>query len=57
MIDVAIYIKSFDGHLVHFRLVFNVLRKEQLYMNLKSTESVIFLEFVVSRKGIVVDVH
>ena len=57
--DILVYSKSLDEHIMHVRLVFETLRKEQLYANLAKcnfcTSKVVFLGFVVSSNGIEVD--
>ncbi|RDX75913.1 hypothetical protein CR513_44155, partial [Mucuna pruriens] len=51
--------KTLDKHVEHLHVVLNVLRENKLYGNLKKCsfclESVVFLGFVVSSKGISVD--
>ena len=57
--DILVYSKSIEEHVDHLRKVLNVLRKERLFANLKKfsfcTDKIVFLGFVVSRKGIEVD--
>ncbi|XP_027184032.1 uncharacterized protein LOC113782339 [Coffea eugenioides] len=57
--DVLIYSKSYDEHLEHIRAVMDVLRREQLYANLKKcnfcTNELVFLGFVISAQGMKVD--
>ena len=57
--DILIYSKNLDEHVLHIQAVLSVLRENQLFANLKKctfcVESVIFLGFVVSSKGIQVD--
>ena len=57
--DILIYNKSKEQHLDHFKQVCSILRRENLYANLKKcsffTDSVIFLGFVVSSKGVSAD--
>ncbi|RDX75477.1 Retrovirus-related Pol polyprotein from transposon 17.6, partial [Mucuna pruriens] len=57
--DILIYSKTLDEHVEHLHVVLNVLRENKLYGNLKKylfcLESVVFLGFVVSLKGISVD--
>ncbi|RDX93954.1 Retrovirus-related Pol polyprotein from transposon opus, partial [Mucuna pruriens] len=57
--DILIYTKTLDEHVEHLHVVLNVLRENKLYGNLKKysfcLESVVFLGFVVSSKGISVD--
>ncbi|XP_071933817.1 uncharacterized protein [Coffea arabica] len=51
--------KSYDEHLEHIRAVMDVLRREQLYANLKKcnfcTNELVFLGFVISAQGMKVD--
>ena len=57
--DIFVYSKSLDKYIDHFHCVLDVLRKEKLYANLKKCsfclDKVVFLGYVVSAKGIVVD--
>ncbi|XP_057994324.1 uncharacterized protein LOC131174585 [Hevea brasiliensis] len=57
--DILIYSKNMDEHLHHLRYVFNVLRSEKLYANMKKCsfhlDRVVFLGYVVSSKGVEVD--
>jgi hypothetical protein len=57
--DILIYSKTFDEHVDHLHAVLNVLRENKLFANLKKCsfclESVVFLGFVISSKGISVD--
>ncbi|XP_038972043.1 uncharacterized protein LOC120104632, partial [Phoenix dactylifera] len=57
--DILIYSKTLDEHVNHLHVVLNVLRENKLYANLKKCsfchESIVFLGFVVSSKGISVD--
>ncbi|XP_016681167.1 uncharacterized protein [Gossypium hirsutum] len=57
--DILVYSKSLDDHLLHLKVVLDVLRKESLYANLKKctfcTNKAIFLGFVVSSEGLEVD--
>jgi hypothetical protein len=57
--DILIYSEEFDEHMDHLRQVPNVLRKESLYANLKKCDfcmdRIIFLEYVVSAKGMEMD--
>ncbi|RDX98142.1 hypothetical protein CR513_18993, partial [Mucuna pruriens] len=54
--DILIYRKTLDEHVEHLHSVLNVLRENKLYGNLKKCsffrESIVFLGFVVSSKGI-----
>ena len=57
--DILVYSKHLDEHVQHLYCVFNVLRKEKLYANLKKctfcTNEVTFLGYIVNEKGIHVD--
>ncbi|XP_057443907.1 uncharacterized protein LOC130736073 [Lotus japonicus] len=57
--DILIYSKSLDEHVEHLHVVFGVLKENKLYANLQKCsfgmESVVFLGFVVSSKGVSVD--
>ena len=57
--DILVYSKNLDEHVQHLHCVFNVLRKEKLYANLKKctfcTNEVTFLGYIVNEKGIHVD--
>ena len=57
--DILIYSKNLDDHLIHLKVVLDVLRKERLFANLKKctfcTDKLVFLGFVVSARGIQVD--
>ena len=57
--DILVYSKNLDEHINHLHCVLTVLRKEKLYSNLKKysfcMDKVVFLVYVVSAKGIVVD--
>ena len=57
--DILIYSKNLEDHLKHLKLVLDVLRKEELFANLKKctfcTDKLVFLGFVVSAQGIQVD--
>ncbi|RDX66152.1 Retrovirus-related Pol polyprotein from transposon opus, partial [Mucuna pruriens] len=56
---ILIYSKTLDKHVEYLHVVLNVLRENKLYGNIKNysfyLESVVFLGFVVSSKGISVD--
>ena len=49
---ILIYSKNLDDHLIHLKYVFDVLRKQRLFANLKKctfyTDKFVFLGFVVS---------
>jgi len=57
--DILIYSKGLDEYIRHLRQVLNVLRNKSLYANLKKYEfymdKIVFLEYVVSVKGIKMD--
>ena len=57
--DILIYFKNLDDHLIHLKIVLDVLRKERLFPNLKKCtyciDRLVFLGFVVSARGIQVD--
>ncbi|CAL9239482.1 unnamed protein product [Arabidopsis halleri] len=57
--DILVYSKSLSEHIEHLDSVLNVLRKEELYANLKKctfcTDNLVFLGFVVSADGVKVD--
>ncbi|CAL9238576.1 unnamed protein product [Arabidopsis halleri] len=57
--DILVYSKSLSEHIEHLDSVLNVLRKEELYANLKKctfcTDNLVFLGFVVSANGVKVD--
>ena len=57
--DILIHSKSKEEHVGHLREVFKVLRDNKLYENLNKcvfmTNSLLFLSYVVSSKGIKVD--
>ncbi|XP_058002312.1 uncharacterized protein LOC110669705 [Hevea brasiliensis] len=57
--DILIYSKNIDEHLHYLRYVFDVLRSEKLYANMKKCsiclDRVVFLSYVVSSKGVEVD--
>ena len=57
--DILIYSKSKEQHLDHLAQVCATLQREKLYANLKKcsffTDSVVFLGFVVSSKGVSAD--
>jgi len=57
--DILVYNTNLDEHIEHLRCVLNLLRCEKLYANFKKCtfcmEKVVFLDYVVSTKGIEVD--
>ena len=57
--DILIYNKTSEEHVDHLHVIFNVLRENKLYVNLKMCsfcyESVVLLGFVISSKGLSVE--
>ena len=57
--DILVYSKNLDELIDHSHCVLAILRKEKLYANLKKCsfcmDKVVFLDYVVSKKGIEVD--
>ncbi|KAL9308634.1 putative nucleotidyltransferase, Ribonuclease H [Arabidopsis thaliana] len=57
--DILVYSKNLEDHVMHLKLVLDLLRKEKLYANLKKctfcTDNLVCLGFVVSADGIKVD--
>ena len=57
--DILIYSKSVDEHVMHVKAVLEVLRKEQLYANIKKctfcADQIVFLGYIVSAQGIHID--
>ena len=57
--DILVYSKNLDEHINHLHCVLTILRREKLYAILKKCsfcmDKVVFLGYVVSAKGIVVD--
>jgi len=57
--DILIFSQNLDEHLEHLKQVFEVLRNQRLFANLKKctfcVDHVVFLGFVVSSKGVEVD--
>jgi len=57
--DILIFSQNLDEHLEHLKQVFEVLRNQRLFANLKKctfcVDRVVFLGFVVSSKGVEVD--
>ncbi|KAK8954475.1 hypothetical protein KSP39_PZI002180 [Platanthera zijinensis] len=57
--DILLYSQTHGDHLAHLRLLFETLRQEKLFVNLKKcsfyAESVQFLGFIVSSTGVSVD--
>jgi hypothetical protein len=58
--DILVFSKSLKEHVDHLRAVLQTLRKERLYANMEKctfgVDKVVFLGFVVSSKGVHVDV-
>jgi hypothetical protein len=58
-VDILVYSKSQQDHMEHLYQVFQTLRKQKLYVNLKKchflTDSLVFLGYVVSAEGIKMD--
>ena len=57
--DILIYSKNLEENVMHLKSVLEILRKEKLFANLKKCtfcmDKLVFLGFVVSKKGIEVD--
>ncbi|KAH0716655.1 hypothetical protein KY290_012917 [Solanum tuberosum] len=57
--DILIFSQNLDEHLEHLKQIFEVLRNQRLFANLKKctfcVDRVVFLGFVVSSKGVEVD--
>ena len=57
--DILVYSKSKEEHMNHLKEIFLILRQQKLYANLKKcdffTSSVVFLGYVVSKDGIMMD--
>ena len=57
--DILVYSKSQQDHMEHLYQVFQTLREQKLYVNLKKchflTDSLVFLGYVVSTEGIKMD--
>jgi len=57
--DILIFNKNKEDHLQHLKVIFNVLREHQLYVNLKKCSflqrSLVFLGFVISVEGVQMD--
>jgi hypothetical protein len=57
--DILIYNKNLEDHVMHLKSVLEILRKERLFANLKKctfcTDKLVFLGFVVGKRGIMVD--
>jgi len=57
--DILVYSKSWSKHMQHLRQVLRILRREQLYVNLKKYSigqtELKYLGFVVLRGGLKVD--
>ncbi|PKI49009.1 hypothetical protein CRG98_030596 [Punica granatum] len=57
--DILVYYKTLKEHTEHFRRVFEILKREKLYSNIKKCQfcqdKVVFLGFVISQRGVEVD--
>ena len=57
--DILVHNKTFDDHVKHLRVVFETLRDSKLYGKLTKCyfckESVVFLRYIISSKGVKVD--
>ncbi|XP_065017690.1 transposon Tf2-1 polyprotein [Musa acuminata AAA Group] len=57
--DILVYSKSEEEHMSHLKEIFLILRQQKLYANLNKcdffTSSVVFLGYVVSKDGIMMD--
>uniref|UniRef100_A0A2N9H063 RNA-directed DNA polymerase n=1 Tax=Fagus sylvatica TaxID=28930 RepID=A0A2N9H063_FAGSY len=57
--DILIYSNNLEEYVMHVKSVLEILRKEKLFANLKKctfcTDKLVFLGFVVSKRGIKVD--
>nr|KYP32420.1 Retrovirus-related Pol polyprotein from transposon 17.6 [Cajanus cajan] len=57
--DILIYSRCLSDHIGHLRQVFDILRKNKLFGNLEKctfcVDSVVFLGFIISKKGVHVD--
>jgi hypothetical protein len=57
--DILIYSNNLEEYVMHVKSVLEILRKEKLFANLKKctfcTDKLVFLGFVVSKRGIEVD--
>ena len=57
--NILIYSRSIREHLEHLKAILDVLRRENLYANLKKcnfyTDRLVFLEFVISAQGMQID--
>ncbi|XP_021737357.1 uncharacterized protein LOC110703884 [Chenopodium quinoa] len=57
--DILVYSRNFEEHMNHLQQIFQVLREQKLYANLKKchflTYKVVFLGYVVSSNGIEMD--
>jgi hypothetical protein len=57
--DILIYNKNLEERVMHLKSVWEILRKEKLFANLKKIaffmDKLVFLGFVVSKRGIEVD--
>ena len=59
--DILVYSRSFDEHIEHLTKVFEVLREEKLFANLKKCtfckDYLVFLGYVISQNRVEVDVE
>ena len=57
--DILVFSKNKEDHVHHLKIILDVLRKHQLYVNLKKCqflqESLVFLGFVISAGGVKMD--
>ena len=57
--DILIFSKNKEDHLQHLKVILNVLREHQLYVNLKKCSFLqrilVFLGFVISAEGVQMD--
>ena len=57
--DILVFSKNKEDHVHHLKVILYVLRKHQLYVNLKKCqflqESLVFLGFVISAGGVKMD--
>ena len=57
--DILVYSRGFDEHLEHLTQVFDALKEEKLYANLKKCtfckDRVVFLGYIISQDGVEVD--
>ena len=57
--DTLVFSKNKEDHLHHLKVILDILRKHQLYVNLKKfrflQESLVFLSFFISAGGVKMD--